>query len=384
MADDPNNPNPDEMEGELSTPGGASEEGDAVAGGSSEDGVSDGAGLDDAACASDSESPSGDVTPDDPGDTVADSSEDAAGGEMPPSSAGDVGEDSSSVEDAGLGGEVSSTDVEPSSDDGTFDQADIDALTSSVQGAGSVDAPGDGDSESAADLSGEFSQADIDALTSAAGDDVSGGIVTSDVDSMDGAASDGSFSQADIDAAFGESSGLAGDVAADAPSDLTGQAGIDALLSGGVDGVLQESEEPQLDSAGRPFDAAAAEMAAAIAEEAASAASAPSPPETSNLSSPDLPDFTGKSASSSAKDISILRDVDMHVHIELGRTRMFLDDVIKLGEGSVVELDALAGDPVDVFVNDRLVARGEVLVLGDNFCVRVSEIVSGPQLVDAG
>ena len=50
--------------------------------------------------------------------------------------------------------------------------------------------------------------------------------------------------------------------------------------------------------------------------------------------------------------------------------------MLKLGEGSVVELDKLAGDPVDVYVNHRLVARGEVLVLNDNFCIRISEIVA--------
>ena len=56
---------------------------------------------------------------------------------------------------------------------------------------------------------------------------------------------------------------------------------------------------------------------------------------------------------------------------------MLVEHVLKLGEGSVVELDKLAGDPVDVFANDRLIARGEVLVLNDTFCVRVSEIMSG-------
>jgi flagellar motor switch protein FliN/FliY len=54
---------------------------------------------------------------------------------------------------------------------------------------------------------------------------------------------------------------------------------------------------------------------------------------------------------------------------------MLVEEVRQLSEGSVVELDKLAGDPVDVFVNDKLVARGEVLVLNDNFCVRVNEIV---------
>ncbi|MGB9623527.1 MAG: flagellar motor switch protein FliN [Phycisphaerae bacterium] len=75
------------------------------------------------------------------------------------------------------------------------------------------------------------------------------------------------------------------------------------------------------------------------------------------------------------RNIDLLRDVDLHVKIELGRTRMFVEDVLRLGPGSVVELDKLAGDPVDVLVNERLVARGEVLVLNDNFCVRINEIL---------
>ncbi len=54
---------------------------------------------------------------------------------------------------------------------------------------------------------------------------------------------------------------------------------------------------------------------------------------------------------------------------------MLLEDVLKLRKGSVVTLDKLAGDPVDLFVNGRLVARGEVLVLNDNFCVRIAELV---------
>ncbi len=76
-----------------------------------------------------------------------------------------------------------------------------------------------------------------------------------------------------------------------------------------------------------------------------------------------------------AEGIELLSDVDLHVMIELGRTEMVVEDVLKLNEGSVVELDKLAGDPVDVHVNGRLVARGEVLVLNDNFCIRISEIV---------
>jgi flagellar motor switch protein FliN len=76
-----------------------------------------------------------------------------------------------------------------------------------------------------------------------------------------------------------------------------------------------------------------------------------------------------------AKGLDLLADVNLNVKIELGRTRMLVEDVLKLSEGAVVELDKLAGDPVDVYVNDRHIARGEVLVLNDNFCVRINEII---------
>ena len=82
------------------------------------------------------------------------------------------------------------------------------------------------------------------------------------------------------------------------------------------------------------------------------------------------------SAEEAGSSIDLLGDVDLDVSIELGRTEMLVEDVLRLGSGSVVELDKLAGDPVDVRVNGRLVARGEVLVLNDTFCIRVSEIVA--------
>lgn len=90
-----------------------------------------------------------------------------------------------------------------------------------------------------------------------------------------------------------------------------------------------------------------------------------------------LPDFGGPGAASSVPgEIGLLDDVSLQVRIELGRTRMLVEDVLRLNADSVVELDKAAGDPVDIYVNGRRIARGEVLVLNDNFCVRVSEILS--------
>jgi flagellar motor switch protein FliN len=90
-----------------------------------------------------------------------------------------------------------------------------------------------------------------------------------------------------------------------------------------------------------------------------------------------LLDFSGAPASTDIATLDLIRDVELDLKIELGRTHMYLEDVLKLSKGAVVPLDKLAGDPVDIYVNGRLIARGEVLILNDNFCVRVAELVTG-------
>ena len=237
-------------------------------------------------------------------------------------------------------------------------------------------------------------QSDIDALMNGAPEPDDDGIRKDDAAA--GADDIGELSQADIDAAL---SGQAGEAAEEsAPAEASGgdvfedgggfsQADIDALMGGAAGGteeaavVQPEPEpagEPQLDSSGRPMDEAALAMAAALEEEQANAAAqGASSYSDLPLDEVELPSFDDQEiATAGSQSISMLHDVQLHVKIELGRTRMFVEDVLRLTEGSVVELNRLAGDPVDVYVNDRLVARGEVLVLSDNFCVRVSEIVA--------
>jgi flagellar motor switch protein FliN/FliY len=77
-----------------------------------------------------------------------------------------------------------------------------------------------------------------------------------------------------------------------------------------------------------------------------------------------------------SNNIDLLLDVSMRVTVELGRTRMPLSQILELQHGSVVELDRLAGDPVDIFVNDCMIARGEVVIVDDKFGVRITEMVS--------
>ena len=101
----------------------------------------------------------------------------------------------------------------------------------------------------------------------------------------------------------------------------------------------------------------------------------------SGVTSYRLEEFRPAAPSTEAATLDLVRDVDLDLKIELGRTNMYLEDVLKLRKGSVVPLDKLAGDPVDIYVNGRLIARGEVLVLNDNFCVRVAELIVGANAV---
>jgi flagellar motor switch protein FliN/FliY len=113
------------------------------------------------------------------------------------------------------------------------------------------------------------------------------------------------------------------------------------------------------------------------AEEALASVEQPVDPALAGISPFTLRDFGGTPASGEKATLELLRDVDLDLRIELGRTQMYLEDVLKLRRGSVVALDKLAGDPVDIYVNGRLIARGEVLVMNDNFCIRVAELLSG-------
>jgi flagellar motor switch protein FliN/FliY len=86
-------------------------------------------------------------------------------------------------------------------------------------------------------------------------------------------------------------------------------------------------------------------------------------------------DLQGQSNDEPPHSMDLLGDVELDLRVELGRTVMRLEEVLRLRGGSVVALDKLAGDPVDIYINGRLIAHGEVLVMNDNFCIRVTELV---------
>jgi len=97
---------------------------------------------------------------------------------------------------------------------------------------------------------------------------------------------------------------------------------------------------------------------------------------TPNVQSVQFPNLGAGSAGSEQGNIGLLMDVYMEMTVELGRTRKLIKEILGMGEGTIIELDKLAGEPVDILVNHKLIAKGEVVVIDENFGVRVTEIVS--------
>ena len=170
-----------------------------------------------------------------------------------------------------------------------------------------------------------------------------------------------------------------------APEETAGvvdQSEIEALLGGGSPAAPTSGTTPVAQSAGgasvSPDDI---ELLLSKAEQALESIDQPGDSQVSALppgmKTFEFRPFSGTGANKETATLELMRDVQLDMTIELGRTHMHLEDVLKLKQGSVVQLDKLAGDPADIFVNGRLVARGEVLVLNDNFCVRVAELIVG-------
>jgi flagellar motor switch protein FliN len=119
-------------------------------------------------------------------------------------------------------------------------------------------------------------------------------------------------------------------------------------------------------------DAMAAEWAAALAEakpEVASEVQADAAPVA-------FQNFGNANPAAAGNDINMILDIPVQLTVELGRTRIPIKHILQLAQGSVVELDALAGEPMDVLVNGYLIAQGEVVVVNDKFGIRLTDIVT--------
>jgi flagellar motor switch protein FliN/FliY len=98
--------------------------------------------------------------------------------------------------------------------------------------------------------------------------------------------------------------------------------------------------------------------------------------QAANVQPVQFPNLMPHATPQEAGNISLIMDVYMEMTVELGRTRKLIKEILGMGEGTIIELDKLAGEPVDILVNHKLIAKGEVVVIDENFGVRVTEIVS--------
>ena len=124
--------------------------------------------------------------------------------------------------------------------------------------------------------------------------------------------------------------------------------------------ALEQQSKSTDANAPDPFDTVMAESAGGGAVTPASFASFPSAP----------------MANANGNDINMILDIPVQLTVELGRTRIPIKHILQLAQGSVVELDALAGEPMDVLVNGFLIAQGEVVVVNDKFGIRLTDIVT--------
>ncbi len=104
--------------------------------------------------------------------------------------------------------------------------------------------------------------------------------------------------------------------------------------------------------------------------------------EQSQAKTVQVPDETGENLDEKIRSLDRILDIPMQISVELGRTRMPVKDVIQLSQGSVIELSKMVGDHLEIFVNQKLIARGEVVVVNEKFGIRISEILSPQERVE--
>ncbi len=161
---------------------------------------------------------------------------------------------------------------------------------------------------------------------------------------------------------------------ADASDDSSGMSDAEEMAA-----VI--AEEAAAKAAEEAAAKAAAENAAAeaiAAEAAASAAASAAPPSDPG---PDIrpvqfSQVEDETEAGEGASLELLMDIRLPVSVELGRTQSFVRDILEYGPGSIIELDKLAGDPVDLYVNGKMVAQGEVVVIDEHFGVRVTSLLS--------
>jgi flagellar motor switch protein FliN/FliY len=134
-----------------------------------------------------------------------------------------------------------------------------------------------------------------------------------------------------------------------------------------ADALASKSDAETAKSTGTEQDQLAEEWTKALEAEEAG---------VSGLAEPKFDELKKTPATTQAKDLDFILDIPLEVTVEIGRARMLINDLLQIGQGSIIELNRLAGEPIDIYVNQKLFARGEVVVVGEKFGIRITDIVS--------
>lgn len=156
----------------------------------------------------------------------------------------------------------------------------------------------------------------------------------------------------------------------------------DALAAQWAASLGEDDEDGDSGGGGSDDDALAAEWAAALAAD--EQASVKKEKEQATLAAQaqvaDFRDLTDEAKAprqdSGKRELDFILDIPLDVSAELGRTRLLINELLQLGQGSVVELNKLAGEPLEVYVNGKMVARGEAVVINEKFGIRLTDIIS--------
>ena len=147
-----------------------------------------------------------------------------------------------------------------------------------------------------------------------------------------------------------------------------------------TDGTQDKPVDPMDDWASALAEQTSAEQVAPAAEATAATAPmapmAPAVPTATPAASTVFPPLAQDVPSSFHNDIGMILDIPVQLTVELGRTKVPIKNLLQLAQGSVVELDGLAGEPMDVLVNGYLIAQGEVVVVNDKFGIRLTDIIT--------
>lgn len=119
-----------------------------------------------------------------------------------------------------------------------------------------------------------------------------------------------------------------------------------------------------------------------MSDEAAKNINEAAPPELKDVSAPAAAAAVSAEDAQHDRNLNLIMDIPLKVTVELGRTRMVVSELLNLGQGSVIELSKLAGEPMEVLVNGKLVARGEAVVVNEKFGVRLTDIISPTERVE--